>query len=309
MKSNGGRALVETTILGKTDIEVSRLGLGLAEIRDLSGPAGTDQAAQVINGALDSGINFLDTAACYGNSEELIGNTVAHRRDEYALATKCGHSDGLSSRSWTAETVRDSIDRSLRRLKTDHLDIVQIHSCGLDVLKRGEVTEELVKARDAGKTRFIGYSGDNEDALWAVQSGIFDTLQTSLSLVDQHAATRLLEPAEAQDMGVIVKRPIGNAVWGRDSTPRPYDNAYLDRARAMAEIGPVPGAPDDPILLALGFIFAHDQVDTAIAGTLNPSHLRSNIDMVENLLPIPAEAVEELRRRYDTLGEQWRQQM
>jgi len=300
---------METTTLGKTGIEVSRLGLGLAEIRDLSGRDGTDQAARVLNGALDSGINFLDTAECYGNSEELIGKTVAHRRDEYALATKCGHSDGLGGPSWTASTVRESIDRSLRRLKTDRVDIIQLHSCELEVLKRGEVTEELVKARDAGKTRFIGYSGDNEDALWAVESGIFDTLQTSLSLVDQHAATRLLEPAEAQDMGVIVKRPIGNALWGRDTTTRAYNNTYLDRARKMAEMGPLPGAPDDPILLALGFIFAHDQVDTAIVGTLNPSHLRSNIDMVETQLPIAAEAVEELRRRYELLGEQWYQEM
>ena len=299
---------MDTRVLGKTGLEVSRLGLGLAEIRDLAGDEGTRLAGQVLNEALDSGINFLDTAACYGNSEELIGSTVAHRRSEYILATKCGHLDDSSGgRAWTAKIVQDNIDRSLKRLGTDHLDIVQLHSCGLDVLERGEVNEALVKAKDSGKTRFIGYSGDNEDALWAVESGIFDTLQTSLSLVDQHARTRLLEPAEARGMGIIIKRPIGNAVWGKASTPRAYDDAYLDRAAAMAGMGPVPGAPEDPILLALGFVFAHDQVDTAIVGTLNPSHLRSNIDMVERGIDIPPETVEELHRRYDLLGESWLQ--
>ena len=296
---------MDTTILGKTGIEVTRLGLGAAEIRDLTGTEGTRTAGQVLNDALDRGINFLDTAACYGNSEELIGATVAHRRQEYALATKCGHSDGIGGRSWNAKIVQNNIDRSLRRLKTDHLDIVQLHSCGVDVLERGEVNEALVQAKESGKTRFIGYSGDNEGALWAIESGIFDTLQTSFSLVDQHARSRLLEPAAARGMGIIIKRPIGNAVWGATSTPRTYNDDYLDRARAMASIGPVPGAPDDPILLALGFVFAHDQVDTAIVGTLNPSHLNSNIDMVETRLPIAAEAVEELRSRFDALGETW----
>ena len=299
---------METVALGSTGIQVTRLGIGLSEIG--STELGIYTVEKLLNMGLDAGINFLDTAACYGNSEELVGMTVSQRRSEYTLATKCGHVAGdYKGEAWTAALVTDSIERSLKLMKTDYVDLVQLHSCKIDVLEQGDVIEALIKARDAGKTRFIGYSGDNEDALWAVESGIFDTLQTSLSLVDQHAATRLLEPAEAQDMGVIVKRPIGNALWGRDTTTRAYNNTYLDRARKMAEMGPLPGAPDDPILLALGFIFAHDQVDTAIVGTLNPSHLRSNIDMVETQLPIAAEAVEELRRRYELLGEQWYQEM
>jgi len=168
---------METKKLGKTDIDVTRLGVGLAEIGYQLTFAEEREAGDVLNFALDGGINFLDTSACYDISEELLGRTVSHRRDEYALATKCGHvAGGYEGEDWTAQTVADSIDRSLTRMKTDYLDLVQLHSCGLDVLERGEVIEVLQAAQQAGKTRYIGYSGDNDAAMWAVESGYFDTL-------------------------------------------------------------------------------------------------------------------------------------
>ncbi|CAA9323715.1 MAG: hypothetical protein AVDCRST_MAG93-5867 [uncultured Chloroflexia bacterium] len=109
--------------LGQTDMQVTRLGFGLSEIgsADLS----DSHPEEVLNAALDAGINFLDTAACYGLSEELIGNAVSARRSEFYLATKAGHVvAGYQGEEWTAQTIRDSIDRSLQRLKTDQLDLV-----------------------------------------------------------------------------------------------------------------------------------------------------------------------------------------
>jgi len=103
---------MQMSTLGKTGMRVSRLGVGLAEIGQL---ALREQAvaSELLNAALDGGITFLDTAACYGNSEELIGRTVAHRRREYLLATKAGHvTGGYSGQPWTCETIRDSIERS-----------------------------------------------------------------------------------------------------------------------------------------------------------------------------------------------------
>jgi hypothetical protein len=264
----------------------------------------------VLNAALDAGINFLDTSACYGNSEVLIGKAVSDRRDEFILATKAGHvTGGYEGEAWTPETVRDSIDRSLKRLRTDHLDIVQLHTCSVEVLERGEVIEVLQDAKQAGKTRAIGYSGDNEGALWAVQSGLFDTLQTSFNLVDQNARLRLFEPAIAQEMGIIAKRPIGNGAWGASAAPSSYAEDYFKRAQTMAELGPIPNAPDHRILLALGFTLAHDAVDTAIVGTQNPEHMRTNIDWVENRLPIAEEAVSALYERFERFASDrnWRQ--
>ncbi len=297
---------MEKRTLGRTGIEVTRLGLGLAEISryEQRGEAGAD-AARVLNLALDVGINFLDTAACYASTEALTGSAVSHRRDEFFLASKCGHAVETDAEPWTAEVIAESVDRSLRRLRTDHLDVLQLHSCELDVLERGEVIEAVLRAREQGKTRFIGYSGDNEAALWAVGSGVFDTLQTSFNLVDQSSRGELLGAARAAGMGIIVKRPVGNGAWGRASSPYSYADEYFRRAQIMRDVGPVPGAPEEPILLALGFLFAHDEVDTAIVGTHNPAHLQANVRMVEDDLPIPAEAVEDLRRRFDAVGSAW----
>lgn len=304
---------MERTKLGKTGLEVSRLGLGLSEAGfNLPKEQGA-QAARVINDALDRGINFLDTAACYNLSEEQLGEAVSHRRNEYVLATKCGHyMPRNQGQDWTQEVIVESIDRSLKRMKTDHVDLLQLHSCSVEILEKGEVIRALQDVRDAGKTRFIGYSGDNVNAEWAVKSGVFDTLQTSFNLVDQKARKTLFPEAERQGMGIIVKRPIGNAVWGAMADPHPYQHnptyteEYFRRAELMQQDGPLPDDPGDRILVALGFTFAHPEVDVAIVGTQRPEHLRSNIELL-NRLPIAADAVQSLHDRYDRHAADWEQ--
>ena len=292
---------------GKTGLEVSRLGVGLSEISRLT-LDDVKTVDQILNTALDEGINFLDTSACYGNSEELIGRTVAHRRADYMLATKCGHvAGGYVGEDWTRQTLEDSIDRSLRRLKTDYVDILQLHSCPLDLLQRGEAIEIIQKAKQAGKTRFIGYSGDNEAAEWAVESGLFDTLQTSFNLVDQRARTRLFQQAKATGMGIIAKRPIANAAWGASKSPSNYADQYFARAQAMQAKGSIPNAPANRILLALGFVFAHPEIDTIIVGTRNPAHMRANINWIQNDLPISQDTVIALQQRFEEVEEEWLQ--
>ncbi len=302
---------METRPFGNTGLEVSRLGIGLAEIGMHLPAAEQERAAVVLNTALDNGINLLDTAAAYGNSEELIGDAVSHRRDEYILATKCGlPARDEPGEAWTGPALTSNIDRSLRRLKTDHVDIVQLHSCSLDVLEKGEAIRALEDARAAGKTRFISYSGDEEAAAWAVNSGVFATLQTTFNLVDQNARRGLLDDARNAGMGIIIKRPIANGIWG-GGADQPRKTLRFDdistRVAAMMNEGPVPGAPEDRILLALGFTFAHPQVDTAIVGTTNPAHLLSNIEMVNSGLDLADGVIEELYRRFDVLGGEWRQ--
>ena len=302
---------MDTQTLGRTGLQVSRLGVGLAEIGYELSLNDEQGAGNVLNNALDNGITFLDTAACYDISEELIGRTVAHRRDEYVLATKCGHvagdMQGAGYEPWTAKTVTASIDRSLRRLKTDYLDVVQLHSCDIDVLERGAVVEALLAAREAGKTRFVGYSGDNDSAMWAVESTAFDTLQTSFNLVEQKARFALFDAAKARNMGIIVKRPIANGAWGADQSPSGYADEYWQRAATMKADGALPDFEYDRILLALGFTFAHDAVDVAIVGTRNPDHMRSNIRAVETDLPIDGDVVAALHARYEQIGMAWPQ--
>ena len=299
---------METTILGRTGLEVSRLGVGLAEIGSLED---SGEAGRVLNEALDAGINFLDTAECYGRSEEFLGRNVSHRRSEFALATKAGHVHGpdpFDGEPWTGATVTGTIERSLKRLKTDYVDLVQLHAFDIPAPPPDDVIEALLKARDAGKTRFVGYSQENEEAEWAIDSGIFDTLQTTFNLVDQRARHNIFDRARAQGVGIIAKRPIANAVWGSNVSPAEYEGVrvlFAERAQAIAAMGPIPGEPEDPIATALGFVLAHADSHTAIVGTRNPAHMLENIRVVETQLPIPGSVVEELRNRFDQIGMDW----
>ncbi|SVD44203.1 uncharacterized protein METZ01_LOCUS397057, partial [marine metagenome] len=253
---------MEYRLLGKTNLKVSRLGIGLVKIGNEEMLTQLSKSDLLLNTALDSGINFLDTAACYGNSEEVIGKTVSHRRSEYVLASKAGHSiEGHKSEPWSYETIVTSVERSLKRMKTEYLDIIQLHTCDLQTLAKGDVIDALQHLKTTGKTRFIGYSGDEDAAEWAVKSKIFDTLQTSLNLVDQHSL-RYLGEARRNNMGVIIKRPIANATWDSKITENNAPNSYVNRAKQMQSLGQIIDSPNSYHEMALGFVLSNHEVDT-----------------------------------------------
>ena len=269
---------MELRPLGETGLKVSRLGAGLVEIGRMLTLSDEAQAGRVLNAALDGGVNFLDTAECYGVSEELIGRTVSHRRREFVLATKVGHvTGGYRGEPWTARTVKDSIDRSLKLMRTDYLDLVQLHAWDMPDSAREQVVLAVRDAQDAGKARFLGYSHENEGAEWGVDSGCFDTLQTVMSIVDQRARYGLLERAKSRGMGVIVKRPLANGMWARRYVRSDYysDDGVAEKLRERAEIlsamGPIHGAPDDPIELSWGSSWLMTRWIPPLSGRATPT--------------------------------------
>jgi len=292
------RGELERRRLGRTGLQVGVIGFGGAEI----GYGGTEQGIvdRLLNGALDAGLDTIDTAECYMLSEEQIGKAVASRRDEFALFTKVGHWPELG---WSAAGIQESLERSLKRLKTDHVDVVHLHSCGVDVLEKGEAIEALEKAREAGKTRFIGYSGDSVAARWAVDSGRFDTLMISISVADQEAIAETLPRAKANDMGVIVKRGIANAVWRYDAEPEQgYHKEYWRRMQLLDydfckdERRKDPG-PDGAAGIALRFTLGLPGVHTTVIGTTNPARFAQNVELAA-AGPLPAEQVAAIRARW-----------
>src|SRR3954468_547705 len=237
---------MEKRRLGKTDMDVSVLGFGGAEIGYEGATAATVE--KLLNSALDAGLNLVDTAECYESSEELIGATVGHRRDEFYLFTKVGHPRGVGSEDWSPASILESIERSLRRLKTDRLDLVQLHSCSEAVLRKGEAIAALQTARERGYTRYIGYSGDSHAARYAVESGAFDTLQTSVNIADQETIDLTLPLAREKQMGVIAKRPVANAAWKTGHRPiDSYHHEYFERLRK------------------LNYNFLHDELEKSVA--------------------------------------------
>ena len=175
---------METHTFGKTDLEVSRIGFGGAPIGLLS--TEQQQVARILDLLLEGGVNLIDTAAAYRGSEEAIGKAIADRRDQFVLVSKCGvPGSGPESESWRPNELKDSIDRSLQRLQTDHLDVMLLHSCSMETLQRGDALTALIRARDAGKIRHVGYSGDNQPAAYAAVLEDIAVIETSINICDQ----------------------------------------------------------------------------------------------------------------------------
>ena len=186
-----------TATLGRTGLEVTKLGYGAMELRggdrarrDVD--AGT--AGEILNAVLDAGINFIDTSPDYGVSEELIGEHISQRRDEYFLASKCGcpvnqppPAEGQRPpHVFTPENIRAAVEQSLRRMRTDHLDLVQFHiSPSRDTLEENGAVDALVELRDEGKTRFIGMSGTLPNLVDHIEMGVFDAFQIPYSALER----------------------------------------------------------------------------------------------------------------------------
>ena len=291
---------MEKRRLGNTGMEVSVLGFGGAEIGFEGATA--DTVEQLLNSALDAGLNVIDTAECYEGSEELIGKTVSGRRDDFFLFTKCGHPRGVGSEDWSIASILESIERSLRRLQTDRLDLVQLHSCSESVLKKGDVITALQTARDRGYTRFIGYSGDSRAARFAVESGAFDTLQTSINIADQEAIELTVPLAREKEMGVIAKRPIANAAWKTGHKPSDsYQHTYWDRLKKL-RYEFIEGRPlEHSISRALRFTLSVPGVHTAIVGTTKPERWQQNAKLLEGGA-LSQEEFKAIRERWDDVA-------
>ena len=291
---------MELRQFGKTDMQVSVLGFGGAEIGFAD--ASAQQVDELFGAALDAGMNVVDTSAYYLGSEEKIGQALRGKRDRCLLFTKCGLRNpepaspnpliraargvsrriaGLQKRpytrpDWHPRLMGWQIDRSLRRLETDRIDLMQLHSCSEEVLRQGEVIQVLQSARQAGKVRYIGYSGDGAAALYAIQCGHFDALQTSINIADQEPLELTLPLARERGMGLIAKRPIANGVWMSKEAPESIHNiTYWKRFKQLDYDFLKAGAAFET---ALRFTLSAPGVHTAIVGTTSSSHWKRNAE-------------------------------
>ena len=297
-------ASMRKVTFGRTGLQVSVLGFGAAPIGYLD--TERRRVATMLNHLLDSGVNLIDTAANYPGAEEAIADTVGGRRGEFVVVSKCGTKlPDLNEPAWSAEMVTKTVDRSLRRLKTDRLDVMLLHSCDLDTLRKGEALGALVKARDAGKVRFVGYSGDNEAAEYAASLPEVAVVQTSVNVADQANIDRVLPAAREHDVGVMAKRPIANAAWKdlgeQQGLYKTYAATYTERLSKMnldpASLG-FPGPRDAAWSeLALRFTLSQGGVHTAIIGTTNPENAKANLSAVEKG-PLPDDVVKKIREAF-----------
>jgi aryl-alcohol dehydrogenase-like predicted oxidoreductase len=293
---------MDYTTLGRTGLKVSRLAFGAGPIGYLGSTQ--DEASRVLNRLLDQGVTVIDTAAAYLGSEELIGKAVGHRRREFVLVSKCGRQvEEVEGEDWSAQVVARTVDRSLRRLGTDHLDVMLLHSCKREVLERGEALGALARAREAGKIRFAGYSGDNEAAALAVDLPDVDVLMCSLNLCDQVNLDSALPLAAKAGTGVLAKRAVANGAWkpleAQAGIYRDYARPYAERFQALGldprELGG--NGPEDWMEIALRFTLAEPSVHVVSVGTTSLANAEANLRLVAKG-PLPAEAVARIRQAF-----------
>jgi aryl-alcohol dehydrogenase-like predicted oxidoreductase len=290
---------------GRTGLQVPVLGFGAMQAGDPR--VSEEHAARLLNRALDLGFTLIDTARSYGLSEERIGRHLLRRRDEFVLSTKVGY--GVAGlRDWTYECVVAGVDAARERLRTDVIDIVHLHSCGLELLADGAVADALEHCRAAGKLRVAAYSGDAAALRYAISSGAFGSVQASLNVCDQQAA-RALSEAHACGLGTIAKRPLAGQPWRHDAPPgEPAHTEYWRRFALLRPEFDCIVEDGDWEALALRYAAYAPGVDCAIVGSTDPRHLERNKAAIA-AGPLEPGQRDKVRTAFARVGAAWQGQI
>jgi aryl-alcohol dehydrogenase-like predicted oxidoreductase len=287
--------------LGRTGLEVTNLGYGAMEIRGGSrGREVSDEEAGIIlNAVLDAGINFIDTSIDYGRSEELIGERISHRRSEFYLASKCGCAaipEAAGEHIFTRENIVAGVEQSLKRMRTDHLDIVQFHSSpSKAAIDDDDAIQTLLDLKEQGKIRFLGSSSTLPNLAGHVEMGVFDEFQIPYSGLSREHENWITRAADA-GIGTVIRGGVAKGQPGEGDgvidTWAKWDEADLD---ALLEVG------ESRTAFMLRFTLTHPGLHTTIVGTKNPVHLRENVAAAGRGTLSP-DTYAEAKRRLDAAG-------
>ncbi|QMV45225.1 aldo/keto reductase [Cohnella cholangitidis] len=296
---------MERTTLGKTGLQVTKLGFGAMEIRGPrvwnGRPVSDSESERILNAVLDCGINFIDTSYDYGRSEELIGKFISRRREEYILATKCGctlvdHGDhDETPHVWTRDNLLHNIDTSLSRMKTDYIDLLQLHGPTVQQTEEGRLLDVLKEIQATGKVRSIGISTYLPHIAAYIESGDYDTFQVPYSALEREHEN-LIRAAADGGAGVIVRGGVGRgepgAGLGLADRWVTWEKAGLDE---LLEEG------ESRTGFLLRFTLSHPRMSTTIVGTINPNHLAENVRYAQKG-SLSTEVYAEAKRRLDSVG-------
>lgn len=276
--------MLPLTTLGRTGLEVTKLGFGALELRDTQANGGRlpseEHAGVVLHAVLDAGINFIDTSPAYGRSEEFIGRFIADRRNDYYLATKVGRSQtGVpEGRHWSREAMVGSIDASLRRLGADYVDVLQLHGPTVEEAEAYDVVGSLQEIKASGKARFIGVSAILPHLSTFVNWNVFDTFQIIYSALEPEH-DEAISKAAAAGAGTIIR---GGSAKGAPLREEGRGNEFPTvRSRWVRSalhdlLGDV-----DIVQTLFRYALGHPSAHTFINGTQGLGHLQSNIEAVE----------------------------
>jgi aryl-alcohol dehydrogenase-like predicted oxidoreductase len=296
-----------TAILGRTELEVTKLGFGAMEIRGV--PRGRDvteaQAETILNSTIDSGINYIDTSIDYGLSEGFIGKFISHRRDEYLLASKCGCMtsgptvpSGPQPHVYTKENVVMGIEQSLRRMKTDYLDVVQFHgSPSRETLEDNDAIDTLLELKKQGKIRHIGISGTLPNLPGQIDMDVFDVMQIPYSALERGHEDLITRAADA-GIGIVVRGGVAKGEPGESGVSQPDPWKTFD----SAGLGELLDDGESRTDFLLRFTLSHPGMHTTIVGTLNPDHMAQNAAAASKGA-LASDVYAEAKKRLEAAGE------
>ena len=271
---------MEKRVLGRTGWEVSAISFGAIKLPR----ARQKQCTEALNRALDLGINYIDTADCYGDSEEKIGKALKHRRNEFYLSTKIDQRDGKGARK--------TLERSLKRLKCDTIDLIQLHDCkGRDYDKAiapGGVVEEMKKAQTEGKAVEIGITvhSNINTMRRAIESGEFATIMVAYNLLDrEHVGAEVVPSAHEHGMGVICMKPLAGGRLANERELTGLEEGETSLAQA-----------------ALQFVLSNDMVTCAIPGMTKVSEVEQNLKVVQEFRKLSISEIRDLVEKVGNVG-------
>jgi aryl-alcohol dehydrogenase-like predicted oxidoreductase len=295
--------------LGRTGLQVTTLGFGALELRGMVAGVGRrlmpGQPERILSAVLDAGINYIDVAVDYGEAETHIGRCIASRRQEFFLASKCGCPLDVAKFSpsertrfgtplprlhdYSRKNIIDAVHQSLRRLKTDYLDVVQFHfSPARAVLEHEGAIETLQDLKREGKIRFLGCSSILPNLTDHIDMGVFDVLQIPYSALQPEHEAAIAGAAKA-GVGIVIR---GGVARGGPGGQGAADVWKLWEEAQMEELLEGMSATE----FMLRFTITSPDMHTTIVGTLNPAHLQENVVAVLKG-PLTASVYREAKRR------------
>ena len=298
--------MVPRVTLGRTGLSVSCLGYGSMGIR---GPktwgvrtVDDEHAEKILNAVLDMGINFIDTAPDYGVSEERIGRFLSTRRNEFYLATKCGcvytqHKDHLEiDHQFNKDVIERNLHNSLKRLNTDHIDLLQFHGGDAETLEHEGLLTLLQDFRSQGLIHHIGVSSKIPQISGLIDLNFFDTFQIPYScLAPEHGD--LINRVGESGAGVIIRGGIAHG--GPDAEiQRPALNDVWSQAK-LDELIPKGMTRAE---LILRYTLSHPHCHTTVVGTCDQQHLAENVT-ASRLGPLPEPIYREITSRTQPVPE------
>lgn len=288
-------ARTQLRTLGRTGLRVSALALGTVELGldygihapGAEGRPTEAQAVRLVHAALDAGINFLDTARAYGESERILGHALAGRWDDVVLATKVDPR-APAGVQWTDAELRQHMEAqlatSLRLLRTDHVDVWMLHSVDEALLARADLLADIFAA--ARRRGQIGWSGASfyGTALpeAALELDLFDVIQVAYSVLDQRQSVRVLPLARAKNVGVVARSVLLKGVLTTRAEHLPPHLAVLrDRSRLFRARLDETGAAVTPAQGAIAFALAQPQIDTVLVGASSQAELAEDLGALD----------------------------